>query len=81
MNIKCPNWVRFIMHPIVYYRRLKTPPCTTCANFYRSLMEPKCKASKFCNHYNKLYCDTITYSWTGNVRGTRFCEYQKRIDD
>lgn len=67
-------------HPIIYLRRLRTPTCTTCANYSVRYCEPTCTCAKYLEHYNRLNYASVKYAILDNVRGTRFCEREQRKD-
>ena len=68
----------YLAHPIIYLRRLKTPPCITCANYSVQFFSPACTCAKYLERYNRLNCTNISSTLLENVRGTRFCEYEER---
>lgn len=68
------------IHPIIYFRRLRTPPCSTCAKCIATIGGIRCKSHKYCDRKNRLNCMNITTALLENVRGTRFCEYEERKD-
>lgn len=69
-----------IKRVIINHRRLKTPPCSTCAKCIAVISGIRCKAPKYCDYKNRLNCTNITTALLENVRGTRFCEYEERED-
>lgn len=70
----------YLAHPIIYLRRLKTPPCSTCAKCIATISGIRCKAPKYCDRKNRLNCTNISTALLENVRGTRLCEYEERKD-
>lgn len=69
--------------PIRHIRKLLTPPCSTCKRCASSYFD----ASQYC--YSKKYLDYVERvsgmryrnSDCSNVRGTRFCTYERREYD
>lgn len=65
---------------IINHRRLKVPPCSTCAKCIATISGIRCKAPKYCDRKNRLNCTNVSTALLENVRGTRFCEYEERKD-
>lgn len=45
-----------IKRMIINHRRLKTPPCSTCAKCVAVISGIRCKAPKYCDRKNRLNC-------------------------
>lgn len=71
--------INLIKRMIINHRRLRTPVCKTCANYTVNFFQPACTCAKYLEHYNRLNCASVEYAILGDVRGTRFCEYEQQV--
>lgn len=62
--------------PIKTYRKLKTPPCRTCA---RKMSYGFCRAKEYCDFHERI----DPFDWGDDaprelIRGTRWCHYEPK---
>lgn len=70
-----------IKRMIINHRRLKVPPCSTCAKCIATISGIRCKAPKYCDRKNRLNCTNVfdcsarkrTWHSVLRVRGAQRC--------
>lgn len=70
----------FWRHPIIFIRRLLLPTCSTCINHYDVhgyCGTGFCDCKEYRDRYEKLEGDELERTFCSEIRGTRYCKYEK----